>query len=76
MKGRLFASKGSTRVIQFVQKLAQNYVLAPLVQRRRVLQRPPLSLRLLSRFPGSRRLPGRVIALGSKRESVQMIEAT
>jgi 2-polyprenyl-6-methoxyphenol hydroxylase-like FAD-dependent oxidoreductase len=64
--------EGSTRLIQLVQKLAQDHVLARLLRRPATLVRPPLPLRLLQRFPVLRRLPGRVIALGIRREKVEL----
>jgi 2-polyprenyl-6-methoxyphenol hydroxylase-like FAD-dependent oxidoreductase len=59
-----------TRVIQAGQKLAQDNVIGALLARRQPLQRPPLLLRLLDRHPRLRRLPGRIIGLGVRREKV------
>jgi 2-polyprenyl-6-methoxyphenol hydroxylase-like FAD-dependent oxidoreductase len=67
--------EGSTRLIQLVQKVAQDHLLAPLLRRRVELTQPPLPLRLLDRFPSLRRWPGRVIALGIRRERVDFLEA-
>jgi 2-polyprenyl-6-methoxyphenol hydroxylase-like FAD-dependent oxidoreductase len=62
--------QGSTRIIQFVQKMAQDWVLRPYLDGARALDRPPAPLLLLERFPALRRFPGRVIALGVRREQV------
>lgn len=62
----------STRLIQFVQKVAQDFILAPVLRRELALNRPPLPLRLLQAIPALRRLPGRVIAMGIRREQVQI----
>jgi len=67
--------QGSTRMIQLVQKLAQNHILAPMLRRQLALRCPPLPLRLLTRFPALRRVPGRVIALGIRRERVELPQA-
>jgi 2-polyprenyl-6-methoxyphenol hydroxylase-like FAD-dependent oxidoreductase len=67
--------EGSTRLIQLVQKLAQDHVLARLLRHPDALASPPLPLRLLQRFPALRRLPGRVIALGIRREKVALSHA-
>jgi len=63
--------QGSTRLIQLVQKIAQDWVLAPVLRREERLTRPPLPLVLLQHFPALRRIPGRAIALGIRRERVQ-----
>ena len=60
----------STRLIQAVQRIAQNWVLAPVLRRDVRLQRPPLPLRVLDAVPALRRIPGRAIALGIRRERV------
>ncbi len=59
----------STAIIQSVQKLAQDWVLAP-VLRDRPLRRPPLPLLALEAVPVLRRFPGRAIALGIRQERV------
>jgi 2-polyprenyl-6-methoxyphenol hydroxylase-like FAD-dependent oxidoreductase len=64
---------GSTRLIQLVQKIAQDWVLAPVMRRQAELLRPPLPLRVLQRFPALRRIPGRAIALGVRRERVAAV---
>ncbi len=61
---------GSTRLIQLVQKIAQDWVLAPVLRRERQMLRPPLPLLVLQRFPALRRIPGRAIALGVRRERI------
>ncbi|RST32210.1 FAD-dependent oxidoreductase [Sphingomonas ginkgonis] len=61
---------GSTRLIQLVQKIAQDWVLAPMLGRGKPISGPPLPLLLLQRFPALRRIPGRAIALGIRQERV------
>jgi 2-polyprenyl-6-methoxyphenol hydroxylase-like FAD-dependent oxidoreductase len=61
---------GSTRMIQAVQKIAQDKVLAPLLEGAERTARPPWPLLLLERFPALRRLPGRAIGLGVRTERI------
>ena len=60
-----------TRIIQALQKLAQDNVIGRLIAPDAVLTKPPLALRLLKRFPRLRRIPARLIGLGFRREHVQ-----
>ncbi len=60
-----------TRVIQQGQKFAQDNVIGALLRPGAVLARPPLPVRLLNRFPLLRRIPGRIIGLGVRRERVR-----
>ncbi len=66
-KRRLFP----TRVVQAGQKAAQDRIIAALFKPGMTLDRPPWPLRLLNRFPVLRRIPGRIIGLGVRRERVQ-----
>jgi 2-polyprenyl-6-methoxyphenol hydroxylase-like FAD-dependent oxidoreductase len=59
----------STAIIQAVQKVAHNRVLAP-VLRRAAGERPPWPLLVLEWVPLLRRLPGRAIAYGIRRERI------
>jgi 2-polyprenyl-6-methoxyphenol hydroxylase-like FAD-dependent oxidoreductase len=59
-----------TRVIQAGQKLAQDNVIGAVLSGRPIT-RAPLILRLLDRFPLLRRIPGRIIGLGVRRERVR-----
>ena len=59
-----------TRVIQAGQKLAQDSVIGAVLSGRPIT-RAPLILRLLDRFPPLRRIPGRIVGLGVRRESVR-----
>jgi 2-polyprenyl-6-methoxyphenol hydroxylase-like FAD-dependent oxidoreductase len=59
-----------TRIIQRGQKLAQDNVIGALLKPRAVLAKPPLPVRMLNRFPLLRRIPGRIIGLGVRREHV------
>lgn len=67
---------GSTRLIQAVQKVAQDWVLSPLLAERGKLARPPWPLLLAERIPALRRLPGRAIGLGIRRERISSYLAT
>ena len=64
-KRRLFP----TRIIQAAQKAAQDAVIAPVLGARSVAA--PLPVRLLNRYPLLRRIPGRLIGLGVRRERVR-----
>ncbi len=59
-----------TRVIQRGQKLAQDNVIGELLKPRAAMKRPPWPVRMLNRFPMLRRIPGRIIGLGVRRERV------
>jgi 2-polyprenyl-6-methoxyphenol hydroxylase-like FAD-dependent oxidoreductase len=60
-----------TRVIQAGQKAAQNRVIGRLLGPGEPISRAPLIVRLLDRFPLLRRIPGRIIGLGIRRERVR-----
>jgi 2-polyprenyl-6-methoxyphenol hydroxylase-like FAD-dependent oxidoreductase len=64
-----------TRLIQAGQKLAQDKVIGRLLQPGGPIRKAPLLVRLLDRFPLLRRIPGRVIGLGVRRERVRSPEA-
>jgi 2-polyprenyl-6-methoxyphenol hydroxylase-like FAD-dependent oxidoreductase len=64
-----------TRLIQAGQKLAQDKVIGRLLQPGGPIRKAPLVVRLLDRFPLLRRIPGRVIGLGVRRERVRSPEA-
>jgi 2-polyprenyl-6-methoxyphenol hydroxylase-like FAD-dependent oxidoreductase len=66
-KRRLFP----TRVIQAAQKLAQDRVIGRLLTRREPIQEAPMAVRLLNRLPLLRRIPGRLIGLGIRRERIR-----
>jgi 2-polyprenyl-6-methoxyphenol hydroxylase-like FAD-dependent oxidoreductase len=66
-KRRLFP----TRVIQAAQKAAQDRVIGRLLRPGAPLRKAPLLVRLLDRFPLLRRIPGRLIGLGVRREHVR-----
>ena len=58
-----------TRIIQSAQVAAQNRVIALVLGGGSV--RAPLAVRLLDRFPLLRRIPGRLVGLGVRRERVR-----
>jgi 2-polyprenyl-6-methoxyphenol hydroxylase-like FAD-dependent oxidoreductase len=60
-----------TRVIQAAQKVAQDNIIGRLLQAGEPIRRAPLIIRLLDRFPVLRRIPGRFIGLGVRRERVR-----
>ncbi len=64
-----------TRLIQAGQKAAQDRVIGRLLQPGPPLSRAPRIVRLLDRFPLLRRIPGRLIGLGIRRERVRSPKA-
>ncbi len=60
-----------TRIIQKGQQLAQDRIVGSMLKPGARLLRPPLAVRLLNRFPLLRRIPGRIIGLGIRREHVR-----
>ena len=70
-KRRLFP----TRLIQAAQKAAQDRVIGRLLKPGKPSRKAPLVIRLLDRFPLLRRIPGRLIGLGVRRERVRSPEA-
>jgi 2-polyprenyl-6-methoxyphenol hydroxylase-like FAD-dependent oxidoreductase len=59
-----------TRMIQAGQKLAQDNVIGRLLEPGAPVRKAPLLIRLLDRFEILRRIPGRLIGLGIRRERV------
>jgi 2-polyprenyl-6-methoxyphenol hydroxylase-like FAD-dependent oxidoreductase len=64
-----------TRMIQAGQKAAQDRVIGRLLRSGGPIRKAPLLVRLLDRFPWLRRIPGRVIGLGVRREHVRSPDA-
>lgn len=60
-----------TRIIQGAQKLAQDRIIGRLLQGTEPIRQAPLIIRLFDRFPILRRIPGRIIGLGVRRERVR-----
>ena len=60
-----------TRVIQSGQKAAQDNIIGRLLKPGAPITNAPLVVRLLDRFPVLRRIPGRLIGLGVRRERVR-----
>ena len=64
-----------TRIIQAAQVIAQDRVIGRLLKPGPPLTYAPLMVRLFNRFPVLRRIPGRLIGLGVRRERVRSPEA-
>ena len=60
-----------TRIIQAGQKAAQDRIIGRILQPGEPIRRAPLLIRMLDRFPVLRRIPGRIIGLGFRRERVR-----
>ncbi len=60
-----------TRVVQRGQRFVQDNVIGALFTAGARLTNPPLPLRILNRFPLLRRITGRIIGLGIRREHVK-----
>lgn len=60
-----------TRVIQGGQKAAQDRIIGRLLQSTEPIRQAPLIIRLFDRFPLLRRIPGRIVGLGVRRERVR-----
>ena len=60
-----------TRVIQAGQKAAQDRIIGRLLGPGEPISKAPPLVRLLNRFPLLRRIPGRIIGLGIRREKVR-----
>ncbi len=60
-----------TRIVQRAQKAAQDNVIGALLDSKTAITRPPFAVRLINRLPLLRRIPGRMIGLGIRREHVQ-----
>jgi 2-polyprenyl-6-methoxyphenol hydroxylase-like FAD-dependent oxidoreductase len=59
------------RIIQGAQKFAQDRIIGRLLTATRPIARAPAIVRLLDRYPRLRRIPGRFIGLGIRREHVR-----
>jgi 2-polyprenyl-6-methoxyphenol hydroxylase-like FAD-dependent oxidoreductase len=71
-KRRLFP----TRVIQGFQKLAQDRIIGRLLTSTAPITKAPLLVRLFDRFPLLRRIPGRFLGMGVRREHVRSPDAS
>ena len=60
-----------TRVIQAGQKAAQDRIIGRILQAQRPISQAPFLVRMLDRYPLLRRVPGRIIGLGIRRERVR-----
>ena len=69
--GKVEARRGlPTRVTQRGQQLAQDRIIGAVLRPGAAFMRPPWPVRMLNRFPLLRRIPGRMIGLGFRRERV------
>ncbi len=59
-----------TRIMQAGQKLAQDFLITAVMRGGAEMTNVPWPIRLLNRFPLLRRIPGRAIGLGFRREKV------
>jgi 2-polyprenyl-6-methoxyphenol hydroxylase-like FAD-dependent oxidoreductase len=64
-----------TRAIQAFQKAAQDRIIGRLLEPGPPLRNAPWPIRLLDRFPLLRRIPGRLIGLGIRREHIRSPDA-
>jgi 2-polyprenyl-6-methoxyphenol hydroxylase-like FAD-dependent oxidoreductase len=64
-----------TRAVQRAQQLVQNRIIGAVLKPGASFTRPPWPVRMLGRFPLLRRIPGRLIGLGIRREHVQSPDA-
>ncbi len=60
-----------TRIIQGGQRLAQDRFISAVFKPGARIEQPPWPLRMLNHFPLLRRIPGRIIGLGVRREHVR-----
>ncbi len=60
-----------TRIFQRGQRFFQENVIRAVLTGDAQFRKPPMPLRLLNRFPVLRRIPGRIIGLGFRREHVR-----
>lgn len=59
-----------TRITQRGQQLAQDWIIGAVLRPDAAFTQPPWPMRMLNRFPLLRRIPGRIIGLGFRRERV------
>jgi 2-polyprenyl-6-methoxyphenol hydroxylase-like FAD-dependent oxidoreductase len=64
-----------TKLTQRAQQLAQDRIIGAVLRPGAQFTRPPWPVRLLNRFPRLRRIPGRMIGLGFRRERVRSPKA-
>lgn len=70
--GKVQARRGlPTRLTQLAQKLAQDRIIGAVLRPDARFTRPPWPVRMLNRFALLRRIPGRMIGLGFRRERVR-----
>ena len=60
-----------TRIVQAAQKAAQDAIIEPVLDPARTSLDAPMIVRMLDRYPLLRRIPGRIIGLGFRRERVR-----
>ena len=62
-----------TKVVQAGQRIAQDRLIGAAFKHGANFDRPPWLLRMLNRFPLLRRIPGRMVGLGIRRERVNSL---
>ncbi|MFL6782462.1 MAG: FAD-dependent oxidoreductase [Sphingomicrobium sp.] len=70
-KRRLFP----TRVVQFVQRIVQDRIFAPILEPGEPIREVPLAVRLIDRTPLLQDIPAHFVGLGVRRERVRSPEA-
>ncbi|HEX6740635.1 MAG TPA: hypothetical protein VF079_02420, partial [Sphingomicrobium sp.] len=60
-----------TRVAQFVQRMAQDHIFAPVLRPGEPIRDVPLAVRLIDRTPLLQDIPARFVGLGVRRERVR-----
>jgi len=64
-----------TRIIQSMQRVAQNRLIDRIVLGNVPINRPPFLIRLMQRFPILQRVPARLVGLGFRPEHVRSPDA-
>jgi hypothetical protein len=59
-----------TRIVQAIQRTAQNRIIDRVVLKNVPITRPPRFIRLMQRFPILQRIPAWLIGLGIRREHI------
>nr|WP_116237118.1 FAD-dependent oxidoreductase [Parasphingopyxis lamellibrachiae] len=60
-----------TARVQWLQKIAQNALIAPTLSGQSDIGKPPLALRIVNRIPLLQRIPAHIVGLGFRREKIE-----